>query len=648
MAIAVALVMAASVRPVSADSACQPSEGGDPVFESCEAWKSPFESRSDWLEFMASGTSPHETAELANAWSEEEFDGWLSGQRGSIERVQFRSQSLRLRGLLVRPSGAGPFPAVVYARGGNRQWGQLRFLDTIRMLMMAEAGRVVLALEYRGEGGSEGEPELGAGDVSDLRSAAAVLAAQPFVDADHIDVVGFSRGGLVAAWALEPPTPFRSAVLIAGDLDLADTASRRPAMDSEIYSRSVPGYSQDREAALFSRSPVNVVERLAEVPVLLLHGADDERVHPSASLEFATRWTEAGRKARVVVFESGGHALLGKARALRTELESWLARAASPDSPGAADSPAAKDSSEGSAVGRGELLVPRYGLSAATDGRWVYVHGGAPNGSRNGPDFMHPGVLSLIERVDPTSLESSYFSSGLHRRANHGSVLLEGSLVSCGGRTQVGLSRFRVASCETLDLESGIFREMPALPEPLRTLGMTEVAGDIYAIGGLTEQGTYSAVAFKLGQGEAAWESLADMPFPREGQVVSVGQRLFAIGGYNGSALRSVLVFDTASGIWQRREDLPYALSAFSAVAVGTEVYIFGDYQQMSSVHRYDTVTGSLELLDLEITPRRHSDAVLVEDRVLVIGGNQKSSGPATRIIEAFELEALRTAPARH
>lgn len=310
--------------PLEAETTCRLGGGDGPTFESCTPWKSPFKSRAEWLEFMAERISEDETKALEASWSDEEFNGWVSGSRGSIERVTFPSESLLLRGILVRPKGEGPFPAVVYARGGNRQWGRLIFLDVIRMLTMAEAGRVVLALDYRGEGDSEGEPELGAGDIADVRSAAAVLQTLPFVDKKQLDVVGFSRGGLVAAWALEAPTPFRSAVLIAGDLDLVDTANRRPEMDSEVYRLSVPGYAEDRDAALAAHSPLNAVDRLADVPVLLLHAADDERVHASASLQFATHWTQAGRKARVIVFEDGGHALLSHFSTVRAELESWL------------------------------------------------------------------------------------------------------------------------------------------------------------------------------------------------------------------------------------------------------------------------------------------------------------------------------------
>ena len=294
-------------------------------------------------------------------------------------------------------------------------------------------------------------------------------------------------------------------------------------------------------------------------------------------------------------------------------------------------------------VRRGELLFPRYGPTAATDGRWVYVYGGAPSGGRNGPDFMHPGLHSSIERVDPVSLESEYFSNALHRRANHASVFSDDSFVSCGGRSQVGLTRPKLRSCEILDLTTGIFKELPPLPEAVRTLGMAEVGEHLYVVGGVREGPGYSSGTFRLKEDLSAWERMADAPLGISGQIVPFRQKLYVLGGYDGSAMSSVMVFDTQTSEWERGKDLPYPLSAYSAVMDGAAIYLFGDYERMTAIHRYEPETGALYLLDLRITPRRHTAAVVIDGRALVIGGNQTSAGKALTLIEAFDIEALRT-----
>jgi len=102
------------------------------------------------------------------------------------------------------------------------------------------------------------------------------------------------------------------------------------------------------------------------------------------------------------------------------------------------------------------------------------------------------------------------------------------------------------------------------------------------------------------------------------------------------------MVFDTKTFEWKQEKELPYGISAFIAVADGDLIYIFGDYKKRSAIHRYDTRSGDLFLLEQEITPRRHLAAVIVGQRAIVIGGNQDSYGKALSTIEAFELSFLR------
>ena len=298
-------------------------------------------------------------------------------------------------------------------------------------------------------------------------------------------------------------------------------------------------------------------------------------------------------------------------------------------------------------VDHGELLIPRYGLSAVTDGEWVYAIGGAHVGANGGKAYAVSGLLAAHERINPITLQSEYFAEGLFRRANHSSVFINGGILSCGGRTQHGLDRHRTSTCEFFYPDSLILRPYPFLPDRLRTLGMTVVNGQVFVVGGLGDgdadkRFTFSSKTFLLDTENNQWKRLDDMPFPREGKIVSVGNKIYALGGYNGSVLKTVMVFDTESLTWERKKDLPYGLSAFTAVADSNFIYIFGDYTKRSTIHRYNLKSGDLYLLEQEITPRRHLDAVIVGQKVIVIGGNQNSFDKALSTIEAFELSALR------
>ena len=298
-------------------------------------------------------------------------------------------------------------------------------------------------------------------------------------------------------------------------------------------------------------------------------------------------------------------------------------------------------------VNSGKLLIPRYGLSAVTDGKWVYAIGGAHFGANGGKEYAVSGLLAAYERINPISLESIFFADGLYRRANHASVMINGGILSCGGRTQNGLNRQRTSNCEFFNPNNLQLRSYPALPNRHRTLGMAKVDEKVYAIGGLSdgkpeERFVYSSKTYLLDNKKLTWKLVADMPFPREGVVVAVNDFLYALGGYNGKLMNSVLEFDTEKHEWKQKKDLPYGLSAFAAITDGDSIFIFGDYKKQSSIHRYDTKSGDLFLLNKKITPRRHLAAVKVNEKVIVVGGNQDSFGQALSVIESFDLTSLR------
>ncbi|WP_116202540.1 alpha/beta hydrolase [Amycolatopsis circi] len=102
---------------------------------------------------------------------------------------------IALRGLLYRPRGSGPHPAITLAHGygGVKEHGLLRYAEAF-----ADAGFVALLHDHRGLGASGGEPRHDVDpwqQVEDWRRVISFLEAQPEVDADRIGIWGTSYAG---------------------------------------------------------------------------------------------------------------------------------------------------------------------------------------------------------------------------------------------------------------------------------------------------------------------------------------------------------------------------------------------------------------------------------------------------------------------
>jgi uncharacterized protein len=120
----------------------------------------------------------------------------------------FRSRGVRCAATVYRATGAteGSAPAVVMANGIT-----LTRRDTLPELAhrFAAAGAVVLAVDYRSWGDSDGAPRDWASVRrmrDDLRAAVAFARGLPGVDPDRVVVWGFSiSGGLGLQLAVEDP-----------------------------------------------------------------------------------------------------------------------------------------------------------------------------------------------------------------------------------------------------------------------------------------------------------------------------------------------------------------------------------------------------------------------------------------------------------
>ncbi len=82
-------------------------------------------------------------------------------------------------------------------------------------------------------------------------------------------------------------------------------------------------------------------------------------------------------------------------------------------------------------------------------------------------------------------------------------------------------------------------------------------------------------------QANSPWRRLPDAPTERtEVAAAVIGTRIVVAGGYqrDGGSVRTVEIYDTATGAWSTGPALPLAVNHAMAAAVGGVAYVFGGY----------------------------------------------------------------------
>lgn len=207
------------------------------------------------------------------------------------ETVVVPSGTLRLKALLWKPAGPGPYPAVLFVHGSGStdaaHTGEFALSDAAAKLapVFVKHGYAFLYLFRRGQGlsseqgnfmqevlqrekASKGEEArkrlqivlLTTDHLDDTMAGLAYLKKQPGIDARRIAVVGHSFGGQLALLAAEHDSGLRAAVTFGA------------------AAASWEGSSEIRELLL-------TAIRKTTVPIMLLHAQNDYSTAPGKVLD---------------------------------------------------------------------------------------------------------------------------------------------------------------------------------------------------------------------------------------------------------------------------------------------------------------------------------------------------------------------------
>jgi len=178
-------------------------------------------------------------------------------------------------------------------------------------------------------------------------------------------------------------------------------------------------------------------------------------------------------------------------------------------------------------------------------------------------------------------------------RAAAGVGVAGGRIVVAGG---IGERRRLARSALAFDLRMRRWSVVPG-PTPREHLGVTSLAGTVYAVGGRTAGLDTNLLHFEsFRPGDRAWRRLQPVPDPRGGTgAAALAGRVVSIGGEEpGGTIEEVLEYRIADRRWVRLADLPTPRHGVGVAAHGGRVYVIGGGPEPGL-----TVSSANETLDV-------------------------------------------------
>jgi dipeptidyl aminopeptidase/acylaminoacyl peptidase len=251
-----------------------------------------------------------------------EYEAAARDPKYRLEKVPYTSDGLTVSAYLYRPvKPKGKLPAIVFNRGSYTR-EEFAAESVTLFHALAENGFVVVAPMLRGSGGAAGKDEMGGDDVHDVLATLALLESLDFVDRANLFMLGESRGGMMTLQAIRDRYPLRAAATIGAFTDLTAYVASSPAIAS-MAAQIWPGYATRSAEIDARRSAVTFAEQL-DVPLLLLHGGNDQSVPPAQALALATRLQALGKTYQLIVRAGANHSMSQWRRERDAAIVEWF------------------------------------------------------------------------------------------------------------------------------------------------------------------------------------------------------------------------------------------------------------------------------------------------------------------------------------
>lgn len=204
------------------------------------------------------------------------------------------------------------YPVLIYVYGGpghqtvTNSWASS---DYWWMQLLAQHGIISVSINNRGSG-AQGELfkkmtylQLGKYETEDMITLAKYMARQPYVDADHIGIYGWSYGGFMAANGIT-----KGADVISTAVSVAPVTNWR--YYDNVYTERFMRTPQENPEGYDLNSPVHNTAMI-KGNYLLCHGSGDDNVHYQNAMELIKAMISNGKQFDLMIYPNKNHGIYG-------------------------------------------------------------------------------------------------------------------------------------------------------------------------------------------------------------------------------------------------------------------------------------------------------------------------------------------------
>lgn len=250
---------------------------------------------------------------------------------GDVRAVHWKSkEGIDLEGIVTFPAdfkSGQPYPFMVLPHGGPEANDSLNFDVFTRVI--AGMGYVVLQPEYRGSTGYGSDflsaiyQHFGDRAYRDVDSATDYAIAQGWADPAHLTIFGWSAGGFMTSWTVTQTHRYKAAIEGAGITDWGSFM-----WTSDVQQIDYDARWPDKDPEAFTQFSAVMHSENVTTPLLILHGAADERVPTYQGREYFEVLAARGKTTRMVTYPGSPHfpTVWEQREDVFREIAAWLAK----------------------------------------------------------------------------------------------------------------------------------------------------------------------------------------------------------------------------------------------------------------------------------------------------------------------------------